>query len=98
LFLTIYEEAWRDPGAAPRAGTGKALREDHPDLESLRRAMPSLILAENLHGVDIDPRCAQIAALALWLRAQRAFSDLGISRDQRPVIRKTNIVVAEPMP
>jgi hypothetical protein len=32
------------------------------------------------------------------MRAQRAFHDFGISRDQRPAIRKTSIVVAEPMP
>ena len=61
-------------------------------------ALPGLILRHNLHGIDIDPRCAQIAALALWMRAQRAFNDFGIVRDRRPAIRKTNIVVAEPMP
>ena len=49
-------------------------------------------------GVDIDPRCAQIAALALWLRAQRAWKDLGISASDRPRIQRTHIVVAEPMP
>ena len=41
---------------------------------------------------------SQIAALALWMRAQRAFNDSGIGRDRRPAIRKTNIVDAEPMP
>ena len=30
---------------------------------------PGLILAHNLHGIDIDLRATQIAALALWLRA-----------------------------
>jgi len=78
--------------------TGKSLREDYPSLDALRLAIPGLILRHNLHGIDIDPRCAQIAALALWMRAQRAFNDLGISREDRPAIRKTNIVVAEPMP
>jgi hypothetical protein len=101
LFLTIYEEAWNDPDAAPLAAadqTGRTLREDYPDLGSLHRAVPSLILGCNLHGVDIDPRCAQIAALALWLRAQRAYRDFGVAASERPRITRTHIVVAEPMP
>lgn len=58
---------------------------------------PGLILRHNLHGIDIDPRCAQIAALALWMRAQRAFHEMELLRTNRPMISKTNIVVAEPM-
>jgi len=98
LFLSIYEEAWADPAAAASTTTGRTLRADYPDLAALRRAAPALILEQNLHGVDIDPRCAQIAALALWLRAQRAWKDAGLAASQRPRITKTNIVVAEPMP
>ena len=67
-------------------------------LDALRKAVPALILAHNLHGVDIDPRCAQIAQLALWMRAQRAFQDFGIARGDRPMIKRANIVIAEPMP
>ena len=74
------------------------LREDYPDLADLRRAAPRLIVEHNLYGVDIDPRCAQIAALALWLRAQRAWKDLGVAASERPRIQRTHIVVAEPMP
>ena len=48
--------------------------------------------------MDIDARCAQIAALALWLRAQRAYRDLGLKADARPRITRTHIVIAEPMP
>ena len=55
------------------------------------------MLAHNLHGVDIDPRCAQIAQLALWMRAQKAYRDLGIGRADRAQIRRSNIVVAEPL-
>jgi hypothetical protein len=36
--------------------------------------------------------------LALWIRAQRASKDLGIGRDARPPIQRTNVVVAEAMP
>src|SRR5262249_30754150 len=61
-------------------------------------ALPGLILQYNLHGIDIDPRAAQIAALALWMRAQRAYNDFGMGRSDRPPISKTNIVVVEPMP
>ena len=74
------------------------LREAYPTLDHLRAAVPSLILRHNLHGIEIDPRCAQIAAFALWMRAQRAYNNLGLERNRRLPIRKTNIVVAEPMP
>ena len=77
---------------------GQTLRDDYPDLIHLRREVPRLIVEQNLYGVDIDPRCAQIAALALWLRAQRAWRDLGVAASERPRIRRTHIVVAEPMP
>ncbi len=98
LLLTIYEEAWAAEEAAPSEATGRALREDYAELDGLRRAVPALIVEHNLHGVDIDPRAAQIAALALWLRAQRAWKDLGVPAPQRPRITRTHIVVAEPMP
>jgi hypothetical protein len=57
-----------------------------------------MILGNNLFGVEIDPRAAQIAALALWLRAQRAYREHRIPADERPIITRTHVVVAEPMP
>lgn len=98
LLITIYEEAWADARAAAFTETGTQLRADYESLEDLRRAMPELILRHNLHGVDIDPRAAQIAALALWMRAQRAYNQFEVDRAHRPPITKTHIVVAEPMP
>ena len=98
LILLIYEEAWQDEEAQASEITRQTLRVDYPTIEGLRLAIPGLILRHNLHGIDIDPRAAQIASLALWMRAQRAYSDYGITRDSRPTIRKTNFVVAEPMP
>ncbi len=99
LLLGIYDEAWEDESFDARSeATGRPLREDYPDLTSLRREAPALILEHNLHGVDIDPRCAQIAALALWLRAQRAWQDAGIPAVERPPVQRTHIVVAEPIP
>jgi hypothetical protein len=94
----IYEEAWHDTASPVFARTGRTLREDYPTLESLRRALPALVLEHNLHGVDIDPRAAQIAALALWMRAQRAFNDHKVPARERPVVARTNVVTAEPMP
>jgi hypothetical protein len=66
-------------------------------LEQFRRDVPGLILAHNLHGIDIDLRASQIAALALRLRCQRAYQEMGLKKD-RPKITRSNIVCAEPMP
>jgi hypothetical protein len=91
LLLTIYEEAYGDPDLGP------ALKKDYPTLDALRRDVPRLLLAHNLHGIDIDPRASQIAALALWLRCQRVYQEMGIKQD-RPKITRSNIVCAERMP
>ncbi|WP_029415250.1 BREX-1 system adenine-specific DNA-methyltransferase PglX [Brevundimonas bacteroides] len=98
LMLTIYQEAWADPETPRSEATGKPLAEDYPNIAALNQALPGLIMAYNLHGIDIDPRCAQICQLALWMKAQRAFDDLSIGRTARPPIRRSNIVIAEPMP
>ena len=99
LLLAIYLEAWADEEhAVPSTVTGRTLRDDYPDAESLQRALPSLILEHNLCGVDIDPRAAQIAALALWMRAQRAWKDDAVPAAARPPVQRINVVVAEPMP
>jgi hypothetical protein len=97
LLLAIYEEAYADPESPKSEATGRTLAEDYPSPDELRKAVPGLVLAYNLHGVDIDPRCAQIAQLALWMRAQKAYRDFGIGRAERPQIRRSNIVVAEPL-
>ena len=92
LLQVIYEEAYDEPDL------GAALRSDYPAIEDLRRAVPGLILKHNLHGIDIDLRATQIAALALWLRCQRAYQELGLKNGERPKITRSNIVCAEPMP
>jgi hypothetical protein len=98
LLLAIYEEGWADEKAPALEATGRTLRDDYPEISELRREAPILILKHNLHGIDIDPRCAQIAALALWMRAQRAFQEARIGRADRPRVTRTNVVLAEPMP
>jgi hypothetical protein len=91
LLLTIYEEAYGDPDLGP------ALKQDYQKPEDFRRDVPRLILAHNLHGIDIDLRCSQIAALAVWLRCQRAYQEMGLKK-HRPEITRSNFVCAEPMP
>jgi hypothetical protein len=97
VLLTAYEEGHADSASPKSEATGRTLAADYPTLQALRKAAPGLILSHNLHGVDIDARCAQIAQLALWMRAQRAYRDFQIGRAERPAIRTSNIVVAEPL-
>jgi len=98
LLERIYEEAWEDPESPKFEVTGHTLREEFNTLDDLRRAAPKLIIEHNLYGIDIDPRAVQIAALALWLRAQRSWENLGLKAIERPRIDRSNIVTAEPMP
>ena len=90
LFEVIYAEAWERS-----FGT---LRTDYPDREYFRREVPRLILENNIYGVDIDSRAVQIARLALWLRAQKAWQQQRVAAVDRPQIRKSHVVCAEPMP
>lgn len=92
LLLVIYLEAYDDPDLGP------ALKHDYPTPEEFKRAIPGLILSRNLHGIDIDLRASQIAALALWLRAQRAYVESGVPKADRPKVTRSNFVCAEPMP
>ena len=98
LLEHIYEEAWQDPGIPKSEVTGRTLREDFCSLDVIRRMSPRLIIEHNLHGIDIDPRAVQIAALAVWLRAQKTWKGLKIRASDRPRISESNIVTATPMP
>ncbi len=103
LYERIYEEAWALEGelgahAFQRPAAMAPLRESYADKASFLRDVPRLIIEHNIHGIDIDPRAVQIAGLSLWLRAQRSWQAQGIKPHDRPVIRKANIVCAEPMP
>jgi len=98
LLIEIYREAWADPRGVTSAGTGKSVRDDYPTVESMNAALPELILRHNLYGVEIDPRCVQVASFALWLRAQRAWRDFDVPRSARHRIERSNVILAEPMP
>jgi hypothetical protein len=94
--LEIYREAWdweqqHGPGSLdvstqPQAAL-KPLSQTYADEAAFLRDVPRLIIEHNIYGVDIDPRAAQIASLALWLRAQRAWHDAGVKAKDRPADR-----------
>jgi len=92
LFEQIYTEAWDNHPELMPDLRDKYLREEY-----IKR-IPGYILQYNIHGVDIDPRAIQIAGLSLWLRAQKSYKKLGLQPADRPMIKKSNLVVAEPMP
>jgi hypothetical protein len=103
LFEIIYREAWEmeelsGVHALIQSEDLKPLHETYKDKASFLANIPRLIIEYNIHGIDIDPRAVQVAALALWLRAQKSWKTLGIKATDRPRITKSNIVTAEPMP
>lgn len=105
LFEAIYDEAWDiATGLDEAAKSGEffapfcAFAASFSDKSAFRREVPRMIVEHNLHGIDIDPRAAQIAGLSLWLRAQRAWNAAGVKPVDRPRITRSNIVCAEPMP
>ncbi len=103
LYEQIYDEAWE---LELRLGSKAFVREDelipitesYSDKGAFLRDVPRLIIEHNIHGIDIDPRAAQIAGLSLWLRAQRSWHNQGVKPVDRPRIIRSNIVCAEPMP
>jgi hypothetical protein len=103
LFAEIYSEAWvweqqYGPGALdvstlPDAAL-KPLSQTYQNEAVFLRDVPRLVIEHNIYGVDIDPRAAQIASLALWLRAQRAWHDAGVKAKDRPLIGRGHVVAA----
>ena len=103
LFADIYREAWaweqqHGPGSLdiatqPQAAL-KPLSQTYADEAAFLRDVPRLIIEHNIYGVDIDPRAAQIASLALWLRAQRAWHDAGVKAKDRPLIGRGHVLAA----
>ena len=105
LFEVIYDEAWEIAHGSDEAQKSSAsfapfvsFVVQYPDKAAFLADVPRLIIEHNLHGIDIDPRAAQIAGLSLWLRAQRTWQQQGLRPQDRPRIRRSNIVCAEPMP
>jgi hypothetical protein len=103
LFLQIYQEAWNweqqhGPGSLDVSTQPEAdfqpLCHTYSDQDAFLRDAPRLIIEHNIYGVDIDPRAAQIASLALWLRGQRAWHDAGVKAQHRPNVGRGHIVAA----
>lgn len=103
LFQEIYREAWQweqahGPDALDRETGGSAdlkpLSQTYVDQDTFLHDVPRLIIEHNIYGVDIDPRAAQIASLALWLRAQRAWHETGVKAKDRPQIGRGQVVAA----
>ncbi|WP_291996334.1 BREX-1 system adenine-specific DNA-methyltransferase PglX [Candidatus Accumulibacter sp. ACC012] len=103
LFLEIYREAWdweqeHGPGSldisTQPSAHFKPLNQTYADHASFLRDVPRLIIEHNIYGVDIDPRAAQIASLALWLRAQRAWHQEDVKAKDRPLIGRGHVVAA----
>jgi hypothetical protein len=92
VYEYIYMDAWDNCPELLHQ-----FREIHTR-ETFRREVPKLILEKNIFGCEIDPRALQIAALSLWLRAQRSYDEMNIPANERPLIRKSNLVLAEAMP
>lgn len=72
----------------------KPLCQTYVDQEALLQDVPRLIVEHNIYGVDIDPRAAQIASLALWLRAQRAWHDAALKAKDRPQVGQGQVLAA----
>ena len=103
LFLEIYREAWdweqeHGPGSldisTQPSAHFKPLNQTYADQASFLRDVPRLTIEHNIYGVDIDPRAAQIASLALWLRAQRAWHQEDVKAKDRPLIGRGHVVAA----
>ena len=103
LFTEIYREAWaweqqNDPSSLDVSTQAQAglnpLSKTYSDEAECLRDVPRLIIEHNIYGVDIDPRAAQIASLALWLRAQRTWHDAGVKAKDRPLIGRGHVVAA----
>jgi len=102
LLEVIYDEAWEleEVGmAVPSRPSGlEPLHGIYESKEAFLCDVPRLIVEHNIHGIDIDPRAVQIAGLSLWLRAQKAWQVRDVKPTDRPRVRRSNIVCAEPMP
>lgn len=92
LYEYIYLDAWDNQPALLAEYRYSLTREE------FKKKIPALILEHNIYGCEIDPRALQMAALSLWLRAQRSYNELQIPREERPLITHSNLVLAEGMP
>lgn len=96
LFEIIYSEAWDIESSEGYTVFSdidydeismtkmQSLHRDYESKEAFMAEVPRLIIEHNIHGIDIDPRAAQIAGLSLWLRAHKSWSDNRVPPKNRP--------------
>jgi len=98
LFEVIYREAWAwEQEHGPRSLGGDDLEPlaiTYATEEAFLLDVPRLIIERNIYGVEIDSRAAQIASVALWLRAQRAWNEASVKAQDRPLIGRSNVIAA----
>ena len=92
VYEYIYMDAWDNQPNLLQEYRYTLTRDE------FQKLVPSLILEKNIYGCEIDPRALQMAALSLWLRAQRAYNEMSLHREDRPLIKHSNLILAEPMP
>ena len=79
LLFALYEEEarHREPNALASGETSNDVGGAAPAASAVGsqnwspQQITERILEHNLHGIDLDPRAVQIAAAALWLKAQQ---------------------------
>lgn len=101
VYEVIYMDAWDNHPELLmkyRARHDEIGRVVTVSREEFHRLVPKLILENNIYGAEIDPRALQIAALSLWLRAQRSWSEQKVEMSERPMITRSNLVLCEAMP
>ncbi|MGO3847428.1 MAG: Eco57I restriction-modification methylase domain-containing protein [Pseudoalteromonas prydzensis] len=103
LFERIYEEAWdielaQGADCFARENNQEPLTQSYSDKAEFLIHVPRLIIENNIHGVDIDPRAVQVAGMSLWQRAHNSWQKASVKPQIRPQITQSNIVCAEPMP
>lgn len=101
VYEVIYMDAWDNHPdllmkyRVRRTDDGRIVNVTR---EEFHRTVPKLILENNIYGAEIDPRALQMAALSLWLRAQRSWSEQNVQADERPRIERSHLVLCEAMP
>ena len=77
LLFALYQEEARHRGLtgsfSPDGGEGGRRPDEGATAAAAdytTEAITKRILEHNLHGIDLDPRAVQIAAAALWMKAQ----------------------------
>ncbi|TVR59980.1 MAG: SAM-dependent methyltransferase [Candidatus Competibacteraceae bacterium] len=93
----LLDAGW-EKGAGFPSADHRPLITDYCSEAAYLRDIPRLIIEHNIYGVDIDPRAAQIASLALWLRAQRTWHDAGVKAKDRPLLGHGHVVAATAPP